>query len=279
MKNLGYYNGHYDLIENMTVPMNDRACWFGDGVYDAGPCVNYKIFALDEHIDRFFRSARAMDIEIPVSKEGLADLLNSLVRKLDSANQFVYFQVTRGTAPREHSYEPGPGNLWVTLKPSELNDGSVPIAVITCKDMRYFHCNIKTINLLPSVLASQKAKNACCDEAVFLRPGSRVTECSHSNVHIVKNGMLYTAPTDNLILPGIARKHLLSACERLSIPYREEPYYLPDLLDADEIIVTSSSKPCLRVDSCDGKPVGGNDPEIFEALRREVVQEIYDACR
>ena len=96
MKRLGYYNGNYGPLEEMTVPMNDRVSWFGDGVYDAGPCRNYHIFALDEHVDRFFRSAAALGIVMPMGKDELKDLLNDLVRKMDTGSLFVYYQVTRG---------------------------------------------------------------------------------------------------------------------------------------------------------------------------------------
>ena len=279
MKNLGYYNGRFDLLENMTVPMNDRVCWFGDGVYDAGPCRNYHIFAMQEHLDRFYGNAAKLDMRIPMPKDELASLLQELVRKLDTGDMFVYYQVTRGTAERNHTYEPGDGNLWIMLKPAAINDGKIPISLITCEDTRFFHCDIKTLNLLPSVMASQKAKSMGCQEAVLYRPGGRVTECAHSNVHILKDGVLYTAPTDNLILPGIARRHLLKACDRLGIPYREEAFYLPELLDADEIMVTSSSNLCLRASQLDGKTVGGRATELYEALRREVLDEFLNATK
>ena len=279
MKNLGYYNGRFDLLENMTVPMNDRVCWFGDGVYDAGPCRNYHIFAMQEHLDRFYGNAAKLDMRIPMPKDELASLLQELVRKLDTGDMFVYYQVTRGTAERNHTYEPGDGNLWIMLKPAAINDGKIPISLITCEDTRFFHCDIKTLNLLPSVMASQKAKSMGCQEAVLYRPGGRVTECAHSNVHILKDGVLHTAPTDNLILPGIARRHLLKACDRLGIPYREEAFYLPELLDADEIMVTSSSNLCLRASQLDGKAAGGRATELYEALRREVLDEFLNATK
>ena len=279
MRNLGYYNGRYGLLEEMMIPMNDRVCWFGDGVYDAGPCHNYHIFALREHIDRFFNSAAALGIEIPKSKEDLADLLNELVKKVDTGDLFVYFQVTRGTAIRDHTFEKTPGNLWVMLKPASVGDCIEPIRLITTEDTRFFHCNVKTLNLIPAVMAAQKAKLAGCDEAVFYRPGGRVTECAHSNVHILKDGVLRTAPTDNLILPGIARAHLLRACESLGIPVKEEPFFLPDLFSADEVIVTSSSHLCMHACEVDGQPVGGKDPEHLEQLRAWVLDEFDRATR
>lgn len=279
MKTLGYYNGAIGEIEDMQIPMADRVHWFGDGVYDAGPCHNYTIFALDEHIDRFFNSAALLDIEMPVSKSELADLLNSLVAKMDSGDLFVYYQVTRGSGPRNHVFTEGPGNLWVTLTPAKMADGTQPIKVITEEDTRFFHCNIKTLNLIPSVMAAEHAKRAGCQETIFYRKsmGNRVTECAHSNCHILRDGKLYTAPTDELILPGIARAHLIRMAKKLGIAVSETPYDLDALTAADEILVTSSSNLCLRVCEVDGEPAGGRDPETVELLRSNLMKEFKEA--
>lgn len=282
MKRLGYYNGTFGPLEEMTVPMNDRASWFGDGVYDAGPCRNYHIFALDEHVDRFFRSAAALQIEMPVNKNELKDLLNSLVRKMDTGNLFVYFQVTRGAGIRKHAFTDGPGNLWITLNPldpADVCNCHTAVHLITTEDTRYFHCNVKTLNLIPSVMAAQKAEEAGCAEAVFYRPGGRVTECAHSNVHILKNGTLFTAPTDNLILPGIARAHLLRACTALGIPFREEAFTLEELFDADEIIISSSSRLCRHADMIDGRPAGARAGDLYDRLCNYLTDEFYDSTR
>ncbi len=279
MKTLGYYNGKYGELEEMSIPMNDRVCWFGDGVYDAGPCRNYHIFALDEHIDRFFNSAGLLKIQMPVTKEELKALLEDLVLKMDSGNLFVYFQVTRGTGQRNHVFTEGPGNLWVSLTHEEIPDGKTPIRLITTEDTRFFHCNIKTLNLIPSVMASQRAKEAGCQESVFYRPGGRVTECAHSNVHIIQDGMLRTAPTDNLILPGIARAHLIRMCKKLCIPVSETAFTLDDLYQAEEVIVTSSSNLCLWAIEIDGKPVGGRQLELLERIRAALMQEFEEATQ
>ncbi len=277
MKTLGYYNGKYGELEEMSIPMNDRVCWFGDGVYDAGPSRNYKIFAIDEHIDRFFNSAGLLDIEMPVTKEELKELLQEMVNKMDTGNLFVYYQVTRGTGVRDHAYTKGPGNLWIMLKPAEISDGIEPIKLITVEDTRFLHCNIKTLNLIPSCVATEKAKKAGCQEAVFYRAGGRVTECAHSNVHIIKGGKLVTAPTDNLILPGIARTHLIRMCKKLGIPVSETPYTLKELFEAEEVLVTSSSNLCLHACEIDGKPVGGKNPELLEKIRSALLGEFYEA--
>lgn len=276
MKTLGYYNGKYGELEEMSIPMNDRVCWFGDGVYDAGPSRNYKIFAIDEHIDRFFNSAGLLDIEMPVTKEELKELLQEMVNKMDTGDLFVYYQVTRGTGVRDHAYTKGPGNLWIMLKPAEISDGIEPIKLITVEDTRFLHCNIKTLNLIPSCVATEKAKKAGCQEAVFYRAGGRVTECAHSNVHIIKDEKLVTAPTDNLILPGIARAHLIRMCKKLGIPVSETPYTLKELFEAEEVLVTSSSNLCLHACEIDGKPVGGKNPELLEKIRAALLGEFYE---
>ncbi|MDY3248764.1 MAG: aminotransferase class IV [Candidatus Choladocola sp.] len=277
MKTLGYYNGKFGELDEMSIPMNDRVCWFGDGVYDAGPCRNYHIFAIDEHIDRFFNSAGLLKIQMPVTKQELKDLLQEMVLKMDTGNLFVYYQVTRGTGIRNHVFTEGPGNLWISLTPAEISDGLTPIRLITTEDTRFFHCNIKTLNLIPSVMASQKAAEAGCQESVFYRPGGRVTECAHSNVHIIQDGMLRTAPTDNLILPGIARAHLIRMCKKLEIPVNETAFTLDDLFNAEEVIVTSSSNLCLHANMIDGKPVGGKQPELLEQIRKALLEEFYTA--
>lgn len=277
MMKLGYYNGKYGPLDEMTVPMNDRASWFGDGVYDAGPCRNYHVFALNEHIDRFFRSAAALQIEMPMDKAALTETINRLVGMMDTGNLFVYYQVTRGTAPRRHAFPDAKANLWITLTPMEISDGTRPIRLVTQEDTRFLHCNIKTLNLIPSVMAAQKAEAAGCDEAVFFRPGGRVTECAHSNVHILKDGVLYTAPADNLILAGIARAHLLRACKALGIPCREEWFTLDQLFDADEVLVTSSSHLCLRAEQIDGRDAGMRDTETYERLRAYLLNEFHAA--
>ena len=278
MKTLGYYNGRFDEVENMMIPMNDRVCYFGDGVYDAGPCRNYKIFAMDEHIDRFFRNAGLLKIQLPCTKAEFKELLCDLVKKLDTGDLFVYYQVTRGTGLRAHEFTSGPGNLWVMMKPAPAPQLAEKIRLITLEDTRFFHCNIKTLNLIPSVMASQQALEAGCQEVVFHR-GDRVTECAHSNCHILKGGALITAPLDNLILPGIARAHIIKMCEQLGIPVDERPFTLAELMAADEVLVSSSSKFCLSACEVDGKPVGGKAPQLLERLQNALEEEFLEETR
>lgn len=278
MKTLGYYNGKTGEADEIMIPFGDRSHWFGDGVYDAGPSRNYKLFAIDEHIERFFNSAALMDIIIPKSKEEIKDLLYELVKKMDSGDNFVYIQCTRGgLGIRNHLYEKELGNLWVMMTPQKVNEGIEPIKLITAVDTRFFHCNCKTLNLLPSVQAAEEAKIKGCAEAILYRPNGRVTECAHSNCHIIKDGKLYTAPTDELILPGIARAHMIRMAKKLGYGVSETPYNIKEVFDAEEVLVTSSSNPCLHANEVDGKTVGGKNHDMLENLRSHLVEELYDA--
>jgi len=275
MDALGYYNGKWGPLDEMTVPMNDRGCYFGDGVYDATCAANGVIFALDEHIDRFFNSAKLLEIKISLTKEELKKALNEMYSKVDKGVCMVYWQVTRGTGLRNHVFPAGPSNLWIMIKPNPLGDFSKKIKLITVEDTRFLHCNIKTINLIPNVIASQRALEAGCQEAVFHR-GETVTECAHSNVHIIKSGRFITHQADNLILRGIARSHLLQACDRLNIPVDEREFTVSELFDADEVLVSSSSTIGLSADTIDGKSVGGKAPELLKKIQDEVLREFIE---
>ncbi len=280
MKNLAYYNGKIGEIETMSIPMSDRVHFFGDGVYDATYSRNYKIFTLDEHVDRFFNSAKLLEINLNIEKEELKKLLSDLVLKMDTGENFVYFQATRGGGlVRNHTYSKDAfANIWVTVTPKNIQPVYEKVKLITMQDTRFLHCNIKTLNLIPSVMASQKALEKGCDETVFHRDG-RVTECAHSNVHIIKDGALVTAPTDNLILPGIARAHIIKACHKLGIPVFEKPYTLEELMSADEVMISSAGSLCLSANEIDGKAVGGGAPDVLKAIQDEVLREFLEETK
>lgn len=279
MQNLAYYNGKYGTCEEMTVPFNDRVHFFGDGVYEVTYCRNYKLFALDEHLDRFFNSASMLDINIPHTKAEMAEILQDLVKKLDTDEQFVYFQLTRGTQMRQHEYpEDIMGNFWVMLKPGKVKDVHMKVNAITAEDTRFYHCNIKTLNLIPAVMNAQYATKNKVYETILYRRPNRVTECSHSNVHIInQKGAFQTAPTDNLILPGIARAHLIKACRALGVEVDETPFTLEEMMNAKEVIISSSSAFGLECTEIDGKPVGGKAQELLHTVQKWVSDEYYSS--
>ena len=270
MKNLGYYNGKVGLIENVQIPITDRAFYFGDGVYDAVMCRNDIPYLLSQHTQRLYYNCERLEITPPISREELEILICELVRAVDGIEKFVYFHISRGSGLREHSAMPDKGNLCIMITPQGIGNIGVKMNAIIAPDVRYELCDMKTLNLLPSVLASQKARKNGVDEAIFHRNGV-VTECTHSNVSIIKNGEIITAPADKYILPGVTRAHLINEAKMLGITVREEKYTTNDLLHADEILITSSSKLLRGVERVDGVNVGGKNQALLEALQKALM--------
>ncbi|MBO7485596.1 MAG: aminotransferase class IV [Spirochaetaceae bacterium] len=273
MKNLAYYNGKISSIEEMTVPINDRSVFLGDGVYDATMAANHKIFEPEYHLERFYNSMKKVRITPPLSSDELLTELQKCVNQVDSEKPlFLYWQVTRGTSVRSFTFPEVKPNLIIYIYEASLTDLRHPWKVITKEDTRFFHCDIKTVDLLPAVLASQEAKEKGCDEVIFHR-GERVTECAHNNVNILKNGKFITPPLDNLILPGTARRHFIEICGRLGVPVEERPFTIDELLSADEVMITCSATYGVPVCQIDGKPVGGKDRELLYKLQKAAVDD------
>lgn len=279
MKSIAYYNGQTGAPDELMVPFNDRSHFFGDGVYDAAMGANGKIFLLEEHLDRFYSSAAAFRINVPMGRDELSALLLDLLAQVDGPSQFVYWQVTRAYASeRAHEFNAeAPGILWVLINQEDIADPQRQLKLITLPDTRYEHCNAKTLNLLPAVMNAQVAREAGADEAVLHRNGI-VTECAHSNVLILKDGVLYSHPNDEFILRGIAKTHLIQAAYRAAVPVIERPFTLDELFDADEVIVTSSSHLCSIACEIDGEAVGGRDAATIRALLDIVFREYFDYC-
>lgn len=274
MKYVGYYNGEIGPLEEMKIPMLDRAVYFGDGCYDATTFAHNHIFAVKDHVDRFYNSCRMLEIPFDMPRETLVNELQKCIDANEIDHGMLYWQCSRGTALRAHNFPPADvtPNLMIFTVPCELVPMDSTFKLISMEDTRFLHCNIKTLNLIPSVMASQRAKEKGCQEAVFHR-GDRVTECAHSNCHILKDGRLITAPLDNLILPGIARAHLINICEKLGVPVDERPFTVAELMAADEVLVSSSSKFCLSACEVDGKSVGGRAAALLETIQKAVEEE------
>ncbi|MGI5962794.1 MAG: aminotransferase class IV [Lawsonibacter sp.] len=281
MKEVGYYNGKLGPLAEMTVPMGDRALYFGDGIYEATCVSNGVAFALDDHLDRMYNSLRLLEIPFRMERAAVKEELYKVIDAAEKAPvQFLYWQISRGVCVRNHSF-PGEGvepSLLIYVRPHKMKPLDVPYHLISMEDIRFQLCNIKTLNLIPSVLASQRAAERGCDETVLHR-GSRVTECAHSNILILKDGVLRTAPADELILPGITRKHLLALAQEHGIPTDHRPFSMVELMNADEAIVTSSSALCMQVASIDGIPVGGKDPQRLALLQKAYLEKFQQETK
>lgn len=275
MQQVGYYNGEIAPLDELKVPFLDRVSFFGDGVYDATMARDGVMLYLSDHLDRFFNSMRIMRFEPNFTREELTRELQRTVDRADDRDLFVYWQITRGTAPRRHEFPDVAPNLWIMVVPLAYADLSQTVDAVSFEDLRFEYCNVKTLNLLPNVLAAQNAAEHGGQEAVFVRDGY-VTESAHSNIHILKDGVLVTHPADAHILPGIARKHLIAMCHELGIPVEERLYTLEELKAADEVLITASNTFAIRVAHVDGEPVGGKDLATYELLRDALQREFEE---
>lgn len=267
LEQIGYYNGTFAPLETLMVPACDRGFYFGDGVYEALRVENHKPFAFGEHIERFYNSLEALRIDFSMSQNELENILSEVSDRVDSVSQLLYFQVTRGTAIRTHAFpEKATPNLMAYARHAPLADVSERWKAILLPDIRWANCNIKTLNLIPNVLAAQQAKERGCREAVFHRDGV-VTECSSSNLLMLKDGVLRTAPADRRILAGVTRARFLLLAKELGIAVVEEAFTVDEALHADELIITSTSVHGPGVCELEGRPVGGKDPERLRRLQ------------
>ena len=277
MKNVGYYNGEIAPLEELKIPALDRSVYFGDGVYDVAFIHNRKPVALDDHLNRFFNSCKLLKINIDKTKEEMEQIFLSIIDKADEEETdfILYWQMTRGVALRNHVFpESSKPSLFAYITPKKIGDQNKKVKLLTQEDNRFYLCNIKTINLIPNVLASEAAKQAGCDEAVLHR-GDIVTEGAHTSILIIKDGKIITHPLSNLILPSITRMHVLKLCEENGIPYEERQFTLTELFDADEVMIASTTTVLLAANEIDGKTVGGKNPELVKRIQ-DLYFEKYD---
>lgn len=262
------------------IDIEDRAYQFGDGIYEVIGVYDGKPLMLDEHLERLERSASEVQLKLPASISDLRDNLLELVAVNKLNEGIIYMQVSRGASPRWHEF-PGLDVVPVTIaytraeeRMSEVEDQGAN-AVLT-EDIRWLRCDIKTLNLLPNVLAKQKAVENNAVEAILHR-GETVTEASASNVFIVKDGELYTHPANNYILNGITRRKVLQLCESLSLKINEETYTVTELLDADEVFVTATKSDIIPILKVDDNIIGSGKPgEITKQVLQEF-RSLYQA--
>ncbi len=270
MRGYAYYNGRFSKKEDVRIPLSDRVIYFADAVYDVAIGKGGRVYLGDLHIERLLSGAGALGYNHGYTHDFIAEIMSECIRRSGAESYSVYMQMSRNAPIRSHGASVCDGvNLLITAEPYELPLKNGEIKLISKEDKRYRYCNIKTVNLLPAVIASTEAEAAGCDETVLLRDGY-VTECAHSNISILKDGTLYTHPLDEKILPGITRRELLSACRELGIKYREVPFSLSELLLADEVIVTSTTKLIRRALELDGIKLGGRDPATFLRLSEKM---------
>lgn len=271
---IAYYNGVFSKPEDVRIPLSDRSVFFGDGVYDAAIGRHGKIYMLDEHVERFFANAKAMKIHVKTEKSEMRDLLYECVKRSGEDSFFLYFQASRRGGERKHACTAEKSNLLITVTRIDEPTPDSTMTLSIFEDKRYLYCNVKTLNLLPSVLASCDAEIRGFDEAIFHREGT-VTECAHSNVSIIKDGELFTHPEGAYILSGTARAKMISTALDMGIVCHDTPFSVRELMSADEVLVTSSTKLCRRARRIEEKVFPLSDDtigaKICKAIHRDYV--------
>lgn len=278
MISYAYYNGKFGKTDEITIPLSDRSIFFGDAIYDAAIGSYDRILWEDEHIERFLRNAKRLNINHSYTKKHISDLLREIAVKSMIKSYFIYFQLSRNSITRIHSANGCSSNLLITITPIKINPNPLPLKLITTEDKRYDYCDIKTVNLIPAVLSATKAENLGYDEAIFVKNGY-ITECTKSNISIIKQGRILSHPKNSKILPGIAREHLRLASGKLGVEFLECEFTQRELIEADEILVSSTTKLCQRADNIDGISVGGKNLELAEKICRFLYKEYASFCQ
>jgi D-alanine transaminase len=265
MARIAYVNGRYRPLQSATVAAEDRGYQFADGVYEVIKVLSGRPRDLERHLDRLARSLAALDIAAPMPRRALESVLHETLRRNRLANALLYLQVTRGTAPRNHVFpQRARPSLVVTVRrpafPGE-REREEGVGVITQPDLRWGRCDIKSISLLPNVLARQSAAAAACREAWLIDRADSVTEGSASNAYIVDAaGRLITHPLNERILGGVTRSVVLELARHEGIEVVEEPFSLDQAYAAREAALSSTSSWLLPVTSIDGRPVSNGMP-------------------
>lgn len=276
MKEAAFYNGKVGEASGMCVPFLERTNFFGDAVYDVTYALDYGLFAIGEHVERLFAGARRVGIEPPIARCELIEQVRKVVRMCDTGDLMVYMQFSGGAGRREHVRRTEAG-VWIYCFPKKIEDPDKKYKLITAPDIRYGLCGVKTINLLPNVLAANAADSVGADECI-LCAGEIVNECAHSNVSILKEGQLVASPARGKILDGISMRRLIAACSELGVAVSRRTFTLEELKGADEVIVTSSGVPCTAAERVDGIRVGGRDGRTLARLKDMLYRQFRLAC-
>jgi D-alanine transaminase len=258
---LVYLNGQYIDHSEARVPVDDRGFVFADGIYEVIRIYDGRMFLAEPHYGRLRQGLAALRID-SAAPEALPVIADRLISEngLQDEDAILYIQITRGSAPRKHAFPPAgtPATVFVSAKPfprfpDEMYDAGQ--AAVTAPDTRWSRCDIKSISLLPNVLANQQAREAGAFEALFVRDGVLI-EGSHSNLLAVMDGEVVTYPECNYVLGGITRRFVLDLARGLDIPVREGPILMDRLDEVDELFLSGTTTEVMPISRLDGRPIG-----------------------
>jgi D-alanine transaminase len=264
MPDVAYVNGWVGELRDACVPILDRGFLFGDGVYEVLRTYRGRPFELQAHLRRLEQSLEGLRLKAPMSRRRLERLVRDLIDQSGHANARVYIQVTRGVARRQHVF-PARSRpslvMWVERAPTGqarlLRRG---LTAMTMPDQRWKRCHLKALVLLPNVLARQEARASGAAEAILLGPGGVVREGAASNVFVVRGNVLRTHPLGPEILPGVSRQVALELARAEGLDVREEAFRRHTMMQADEVLLSSTALEIAPVVRIDGQAVGHRRP-------------------
>jgi D-alanine transaminase len=277
MSRIAYVNGRYLPRAQAVVSVEDRGFQFADGVYEVCEVRGGRLVDERRHMARLDRSMSELHIARPMAPAALSAVLHETVRRNRVGDGIVYVQITRGVAWRDFSFPPAGTRptVVVTARNSDLARLELlaieGIAVVTMPDIRWGRVDIKSVALLPNVLAKQAARDAGAHEAWLVDKSGRVTEGASSNAWIVSSdGKLITHPLGSDILPGITRSVVIEVIKAQGLAFEERPFTVEEAYAAREAFITSASQIVLPVVRIDGRPIGNGAPDLISAgLRRD----------
>lgn len=275
MSRIAYVNGEYVPHGLGTVHVEDRGYQFADGVYEVCEIRHGFIVDMTRHLDRLNRSLSELRIRWPLARNALAVVIREVVRRNRVVNGLVYLQVTRGVARRDHIFpvEATVPSLVITARntPASVVKRKIEggIHAITVNENRWGRVDIKTIGLLPNVLARQAAREQGAQEAFFVDPDGTIKEGAATNVWIVtREGKLATRPAETGILRGITRGTVIEVAKKLDLDVEERGFTVEEAIAAREVFVTAATSVVLPVVSIDGQPIANGHPgQVAEQLR------------
>lgn len=268
-----YLNDEKLPLSQAKISVLDRGFVFGDGVYEVVPGYNRKPFRLKEHLARLMRSLNKIEIHTGKDEAFWEELVRSLMQEAPWDDNYVYIQVTRGVAKRDHAF-PNPEvspTIFAMSSPFKRlteQERTVGVKALSFEDMRWLHCDIKSVSLLGNVLAKQYAVSHGVQDVVQFRDGL-LTEGASSNIWVVKNGTLIAPKRDNRILEGIRYALLAELAQKVGVPFEERDVRREEVEQADELLLTAATREVVAITSYDNRPVGDGTPgPIFKKLRQ-----------
>ncbi|RPG05516.1 MAG: D-amino-acid transaminase [Pelagibacteraceae bacterium TMED267] len=275
MSRVAYVNREYTEYKKSYIHIEDRGYQFADGVYEVFAIIDSKIVDYDGHIKRLYRSLNELSISSPIQKKSYKFHINEIIKRNIIKDGLVYLQVTRGVASRDFKFPKNSKSSIVIIgknTPSNYyhNNFNKGIKVKTTKDLRWKRVDIKSLNLLPPVLAKQYAADNDCEEAWLLDDDGYITEGSSSNAWIVKDKTVITRPVSSSILNGITRSTLIKSLSKAGYKFIERRFNINDIKDADEAFITSATQFVMPVIAVNNIKIGDGSVGEFAQIFKEI---------